>query len=66
MLGVQSGLPGLFVRQDDQSGDFFVFDQIHDFLASFILVFNLANQRSLNERDHRYIYPLDIDPCGLD
>ena len=51
--------PGLFVRQDDQSGDFFVFDLIRNFLASFILVFNLArveqNQKSFNERDQVYL-----------
>ena len=34
--------PGLFITQDDQSGDFVVFDLIHNYLASVILVFYLA------------------------
>ena len=36
--------PGLFVTQDDQSGDFVVFDLNHNFLALFILVFVLTWQ----------------------
>ena len=51
--------PGLFVTQDDQSGDFVVFDLIHNFLALFILTWQEWNQIKealiVNERDQVYL-----------